>query len=401
MSAREFSPVPAIAAPRRGSATALDVRISEARDRRDLRRFLDVPYAVYRNDPNWIAPLRREILKILDRRRNPFFDHGEACYWIAWRGDRPVGRISAQINRLHLETHRDATGNFGFFEAIDDPGTISALLDTAEAWLKARGMSRVVGPYSLSINDEIGIPVAGTDLPPVFGMAYAPRYYATALEARGYRKAKDFYALRFDMYGDNIREVERLERVSRRLRAACRVRPIDMHRFADDMKRAVEVYNDAWSGNWGFVPVTEREVMHFVKDLRQIIVPEFVQLAEVNGRVEGFLIAIPNLNEAIADLGGRLFPVGWAKLLWRLRMRPFTTARVVLAGVSKSLQNSPLSATLLSAMLAEIIKAGRAEGLDWVELSWVLEDNARSMALCQRAGGRLYKTYRVYGKTLD
>lgn len=377
------------------------VRIAEVRDRRDRRRFLEVPDLVYRGDPHWIPPLRREARKLIDPRRNPFFEHGEACFWIAWRGDTAVGRISAQINRLHLETHGDATGHFGLLEAIDDAAVFEALLAAAETWLKSRGMTRGLGPMSLSINDEIGVLVSGFDRPAVVGMAYSPPYYAGRLEAAGYVKAKDLHALIFDLHGAENRGIERLARIAGRSRAErrFRVRPIDMRRFAAEMARAIEVYNDAWSDNWGFVPVTPREVAHLASTVRPIIRPEHVLFGEVDGTLEGIFVMLPNLNEAIADLGGRLFPLGWAKLLWRLHRRRFRSGRVVLAGVRKAHRDSLLSPALLAEMLARTIETARASGMAWLELSWVLEDNARSMALCQRAGGRVYKTYRLFEKS--
>jgi hypothetical protein len=376
--------------------------VTEVRSGRDLRRFLGVPYHVYRNDSCWVPPLQHEIRKLLDRRRNPFFEHAEADYWIAWRGDRPVGRISAQINRLHLETHGDGTGNFGFLEAIDDHAVFEALVGTAGAWLKARGMARMLGPYSPSINDEIGVLVTGFDRPAVIGTAYSPRYYGARLEAAGCVKAKDVHALLFDMAGEDIREIDRLKRVTDRVNAAGRfhIRPIDMRCFETEMRNAIEVYNDAWSDNWGFVPVTRSEVKHLIASVRPIIDPKYVLMGEVDGKLEGIFMTLLNLNEAIADLGGRLAPFGWAKLLWRLHRRPFKSGRVMLAGVRKRHRNSLLSPALLSQMLARTIETGRASGIDWLELSWVLEDNARSMALCRRAGGRIYKTYRIYRKPL-
>ncbi len=340
--------------------------------------------------------------KLLSRTKNPFFEHAEACYWIAERDGRPVGRISAQVNRLHLETHRDATGNFGFLEAIDDAAVFEALLATAADWLRARGMKCMLGPYSPSINDEIGVMVAGFGRPSVIGMAYSPRYYAARLEAAGFAKAKDVHALLFDMAGDDIREVDRLKRVTDRVNASGQftIRPIDMRRFETEMRNAIDVYNDAWSENWGFVPVTEAEVKHLIASVRPIVDPKYVLLGEVDGELEAIFMTLLNLNEAIADLGGRLAPFGWAKLLWRLKRRPFKSGRVMLAGVRRRHRNSLLSPALLSQMLARTIETGRVSGVDWLELSWILEDNARSMALCRRAGGRIYKTYRIYEKPL-
>lgn len=214
------------------------ITVTEVVTRRDLRRFLDIPHLVYRDDPHWVAPLRSEVRKVLDRRRNPFFDHGEACYWLAWRGDTPVGRISAQVNRLHLETHHDATGNFGFLETVDDPAVFEALLGTAETWLKARGLTRILGPYSLSMNDEIGVLISGFSHPPVIAMTHAPPYYGPRLEAAGYAKAKDLYAFRFEIdetrnesIAELLRHAARINRESR-----VRVRHIDMRRFEAEMR---------------------------------------------------------------------------------------------------------------------------------------------------------------------
>jgi hypothetical protein len=376
--------------------------IAEVRTRRDLRRFIDVPYLVYRHDPQWVPPLRSEVRKVLDRRRNPFFDHGKACYWLALRGDTPVGRISAQVNRLHLETHRDATGNFGFLEAVDDPTVFEALLGTAEAWLKARGLARILGPYSLSMNDEIGVLVSGFSHPPMVAMTHAPPYYGPRLEAAGYTKAKDVHAFHFEldeMRNTSIAELlQHAKRIDREGRV--RVRHIDMRRFEEEMRAGIAIYNDAWSANWGFVPVTPSEVEHMLAALKPIIVPQFILFGEIDGKLEGLFLAIPDLNEMIADLRGKLFPLGWAKLLWRIRTRSPKAARVMLAGLTKLYQNSALGASMLLWMIADIFRSGHQLGYRYVEFSWVLEDNPRSIALCERAGGRIYKTYRLYEKPL-
>lgn len=376
--------------------------VTEVVTRRDLRRFLDVPHLVYRGDRSWIPPLRSEVRKILDRRRNPFFDHGEACYWLAWRGDRPVGRISAQVNRLHLETHRDATGHFGFLEGVDDPTVFEALLATAEAWLRARGLTRILGPYSLSMNDEIGVLISGFSYPPAIAMTHAPPYYGPRLEAAGYTKAKDLYAFRFEIDETRNRWIAELLQQAARINreGRVRVRPIDMRRFEAEMRAGIAVYNDGWSANWGFVPVMPREVEHLLAALKPVIHPLGILLGEINGHLEGLFVAIPDLNELIADLDGKLFPFGWMKLLWRLRTRSPKGGRVMLAGLTKAYQNSALGAAMLLWMFADIFKAAHERGYQHVEFSWVLEDNARSIALCERYGGRRYKTYRLYQKSL-
>ena len=378
------------------------VRVREVVTSGDFRRFLEVPHLVYRNDPHWVAPLRSETRKVLDRRRNPFFDHGEACYWLAYRGDTPVGRISAQVNRLHLETHRDATGNFGFLEAVDDPAVFDALLGTAEAWLRARGLVRALGPYSLSMNDEIGVLVSGFSHPPVIAMTHAPPYYGPRLESAGYTKAKDLYAFRFEIDEARNKSIPEMLRHAARINreGRVRVRHIDMRRFEPEMRSGIAVYNDAWSANWGFVPVTPREVEHLSAALKPVIHPRGILLGEIDGRLEGLFVAIPDLNELIADLGGRLLPFGWAKLLWRLRTRSPRGGRVMLAGLTKAYQNSALGASMLLWMFADLFQAASERGYRYVEFSWVLEDNTRSIALCERYGGRLYKTYRLYQKSL-
>ena len=378
------------------------ILVTEVVTRRDLRRFLEVPDLVYRNDPSWVAPLRREVRKLLDRRRNPFFDHGEASYWLAWRDGKPVGRISAQVNRLHLETHRDATGHFGFLEAIDDPVVFEALLGAAEAWLRGRGLARALGPCSLSMNDEIGVLISGFSHPPVIAMPHAPPYYAGRLEAAGYSKAKDLHAFRLEADENRNPAISELLRHAARISrdARVRVRPIDMCRFGAEMRAGIAVYNDGWSANWGFVPVTSREVDHLLATLKRVVDPRGVLLGEIDGRIEGLFVAIPDLNELIADLDGRLLPFGWVKLLWRLRTRSPKGGRIMLAGLTKTHQNSALGAAMLLWMFADIFRTAHALGYRYVEFSWVLEDNTRSIALCERYGGQRYKTYRLYQKSL-
>ena len=372
-----------------------NIRITEVLRRCDVRHFIDVPYAIYRNDPYWVAPLRREMRKLLDRRRNPFFDHGEACYWIAWRGSTAVGRISAQINHLHLAIHKDATGNFGFFEAIDDPAVIRALLETAESWLRARGMTRILGPYSPSINDEIGILVSGFESRPMVMMAHSPPYYSRRLEDEGYRKAKDVHAYLLNPTAEVDKELlERFEKARERFRRI-HIRATDKRRFKDDMRLLMEIYNDTWNNNWGFIPLTEHEVDYLGQSIKPIVRYEAFLFGLVNGFPEGMLIGIPDLNEAIADLGGRLFPFGWAKLLWRLNVRYPKSFRIILAGARKAHR-----VAVYPLLLAEMIKAARVRGVERLEISWILEDNKASISVHRGVGAKLSKVYRIYCKAL-
>ena len=380
-----------------------DVDIAEVASRADLRRFVRMPHLVYAGDRNWVPPLDFEVRKLLNRRRNPFFEHGEIALFLARRGGKTVGRISAQINRRHLALHHDATGHFGFLESVDDGAVFSRLLVAAADWLRARGMKRIVGPASPSMNDEIGVLIDGFEHPPMIGMPYSPRYYGSRLEQQGFSKARDLYAFRFDLHGTDTREPLQLQRLASRMRAAGRfeVKPIDLRDFREQMRRAISVYNDAWQGNWGFIPVNEREVDFMSHALRPVMRPHFVLLGEVGKELVGIFVSLPNVNEAIADLDGRLFPLGWLKLLWRLKRGRFRAGRVILAGVRKEYQQSPLAAAMLSEMLSKIISFGRDNGYEWAELSWVLEDNAQSMAFCQHSGGKIYKTYRLYQRGLS
>ncbi|HTZ80540.1 MAG TPA: dATP pyrophosphohydrolase [Stellaceae bacterium] len=376
------------------------IRVAELQSRRDLKHFLDLPERIYARDPNWVAPLRREIRKLLDRQGNPFFDHGEACFWLAWRDGVPVGRISAQINHLHLERYHDATGHFGFLEAIDDPSVFAALLRAAEDWLRARGMQRVIGPASLSINDEVGVLVAGFDTPPMIGMAHSPPYYAPRLEEAGYKKAKDLHA--YVLNPSTVTGTERLERTMERIRKRGRIttRHIDMKRFREEMQVGIDIFNDGWSDNWGFVPVTQKEVTHLADSISQIIRPEGVVFAMADGVPQGILVGLPNLNEAIADLNGRLLPFGWLKLLWRLRPGRIKSGRVAIFGVRNTLRNTTLSGALAAVMLAEALQIGRSMGIERGELSWILEDNAWALTVVPCAGASLGKVYRMYEKPI-
>jgi hypothetical protein len=389
-------------APERKPAIGSSIEVTALRSRRDRNRFVDLPYRLHRNDPNWVPPLRRDMRQLLDRRRNPFFEHGEACFWLAWRDGVPVGRISAQVNHLHLETHRDETGNFGFLEAIDDQAVFTALQRTAETWLRERGMRRILGPYSLSMNDDIGVLVSGFETPPMVGMPYTPPYYAQRLAAEGYAKAKDLHALRVTLSDIVTRHLHQLERVTARLRAEGRiaVRALDPARFAEEMRLALDIYNEAWTQNWGFLPVTEREAKQIIDQLAPVLPPQSVVFALADGEPAAMLVALPNLNEILADLGGRLFPINWLKLLWRLHFRKPRTARVMLTGVRQRYRRSALSMALVTLMLGEILDAARRANIEMVEFSWILEDNKPSLEGCHAIGAQLDKLYRIYAKAL-
>jgi hypothetical protein len=378
-----------------------DIDIVEVTDHRDLREFIRFPVRLHRHDPNWVPPLDNEVRKLLDRRHHPFFEHGEACLWLAKRGGETVGRISAQINRLHVELHHDPTGNFGFLDAIDDQAVFHALLTTAEVWLKSRSMTRILGPYNLSMNDEIGLLVQGFDTPPMVAMPHAPSYYAGRIDAEHYTKAKDLHAYLLDMANAPDLDSPRAQRAREKLssRNAVTVRHIDMKHFAEEMRRGLDIYNDAWADNWGFLPVNEREATVLIKSINPIVDPGGIIFGLVDGEMVSIVVSIPNLNEIIADLDGRLLPFNWVKLLWRLKFRRPKSARVILAGVRTAYRHSPVSGALIAYSLQELLLHYKRVGVQHVEWSWILEDNQKSAAI-RNIGATLSKVYRLYEKPL-
>jgi hypothetical protein len=360
-------------------------------------RFLRVPWTVYGGDPSWSPPLLLERHLHLSR-RNPYFQHARARFWIARRGGRPVGRISAQVDDLHLGTHRDDTGFFGLLEAIDDRAVFAALFRAAEGWLREQGMKRAIGPFNLSINDEIGTLISGFDTPPMFMMGHGYPYFDERIRECGYAKAKDTVAYLLDPRIEPPRVMSASVRKAER--DGVRVRQVRLDHFREDVASIREIFNDAWSENWNYVPYTDAEFDDLGQSLRLFVPPEFVQIAEIDGKAAAMLVAVPNVNETIRDLDGRLFPLGWAKLLWRLKRRPIRSARVPLMGIRKEHQRSALGMALVFTMLEAVRIALVAHGVERLEMSWTLEDNRGMRHIKEKIGAHVYKTYRIYERAL-
>ncbi len=380
-------------------AAGVALRVAPVEDRAGLDRFIRLPMSLYREDPNWVAPLLIERRDHLNPAKNPFFDEAEVCFWLAWRGELCVGRISAQVNRAHLRQHHDETGHFGFLEAEDDPEVFAALLTTAGDWLRDRGMRRMTGPFSLSINDESGLLVEGFDSPPSMMMGHAHPYYAEHLAAQGFVKAMDLLCYHCDQtatmpasVADFIEKAKRTE--------GLRVRPMKMARYDEELRGLIDIFNDAWSENWGFVPLSAAEIKHLAKNLRPLVRPEFVAIAELAGEPVAMAVSLPNLNEAIADLEGRLLPFGWVKLLWRLKVRSTKSIRVPLMGVRKRYQGGAMGAALALSVIDAINRYHRDHGVESAELSWILETNLPMRRMIETLGGKAYKTYRIYERSL-
>jgi hypothetical protein len=365
----------------------------------ELDAFLRIPWAIYEDDPQWVPPLLAERRDHLNPRKNPFFNFAEAKFWLARRGASPVGRISAQINQAHLKQHNDATGQFGFLESEDSSETFDALLSTAEGWLREKGMRRATGPFSLSINDESGLLIEGFDTPPSLMMGHARPYYRDRIEEAGYRKAKDLICYRYDTSQDYSPRLAGFLQRAKKIPGLV-VRSLDMGRYQAEIQNIIQIFNDAWSDNWGFVPLSDVEIHHMAKMLRLIVQPQNFAIAELDGEPVAMAFSLPNLNEAVADLDGRLLPFGWAKLLWRVKVKTPKTGRMPLMGVRKKFQGTSTGAVLAFSVIDAVRAVQKPAGVEMVELSWILEDNFPVRSVIEQFGGEVYKTYRIYERAL-
>lgn len=373
------------------------VTIRQVTSKADLKAFIRLPWRLYAHDPNWVPPLLYLQRQQFSPQHNPFFAHADVRLFLAERAGQVVGRVSAQIDYEHNRYHGERTGFFGFFEAENDPALARALLGAAEDWLAGRGMDRIRGPLSFSMNGEVGLLIEGYDWPPTVLMPYSPPYYRDLVERCGYVKCKDLFAWRYD--GTEI--PERAKRMVEALRQMpeVKVRTAEMRCFNEEVRTILDIVNSAWSDNWGFVPVTETEAQKLAHGLRLIVDPNVVLLAEVNGTPAATLVSLPNLNEAIHDLNGRLFPFGFLKLLWRLKVRGLTSGRLILMGVKKEYRTRRY-AGLAYLLCAELYRRAKTRGYEWAEFSWTLEDNRLINAMIEHIGCRHYKTYRLYEKVL-
>ncbi|WP_394808353.1 N-acetyltransferase [Nitrosomonas sp.] len=363
---------------------------------RDMGKFIDVPWYIYANDPLWVPPLRLE-RRFHFSRFNPFFKHGEWQAWVAYQNGQPVGRISAQIDSLHRERYGADSGHFGLLECIDDSEVFAALILNAEAWLASRQTRHVSGPFNLSINQECGILVDGFDTPPVIMMPHSPRWYGRLLEEQGYLPAKDLlaYKVRVDFEIPRVMQV-----LINRFASKVTLRTLKRNHFDEEMETLRDIFNDAWSENWGFIPFTREEFAELGTSLRLLLPDEFIQIAEVDGKAAAFMVGLPNLNEVLIELNGSLFPFGWLKLIRKIKNKEIRTGRIPLMGVRKQFHNTPLGLALACLVIDAPRQAGIARGIEEVEMSWILEDNVSMRSILDSIGSEQYKRYRIYGKTL-
>jgi hypothetical protein len=375
--------------------------IRRVETRKDWDAFIGLPWLIYEGDPHWVPPLRVAVRDLLDVAKNPFFKHASMHAIVAYRDGKPVGRLVGVIDDAHNRYHGERTAFFGFFESIDDQELADAMFESIESWARSRGMTNLRGPMNPSTNHECGLLVEGFDDSPNVMMTYNPPYYAKLLENRGMTKAKDLFA--YDIDGRKVKFSEKLMAQAERLKAGGKVtfRTINVRDFDNEIERILTIYNDAWERNWGFVPMDPEEFRHMAKEMKLIMDPELLLIAEVRGEPAAFALTLPDINQALKKVrDGKLFPTGLFKLLWNTkgpgRRRTINRCRILTLGIKKQYRELGIGPLLY----AEYLKRGPGNGYPVGEASWILEDNVpMNRALAHMCGERT-KVYRIYDRPL-
>ncbi len=374
------------------------VTIRPVRTRRDLKRFVKVPFHLHREHPQWVPPLIFERMQFLNRAKNPYFEHAEAEYFIAERDGEAVGRITAQIDERWDQFQGGSDAMFGFFETIDDPDVAKALLDAASEWARARGRARLIGPMDFTTNDEIGILIEGFEIRPMILQNWHPPFYRDLLESLGCDKAMDLL-----MWHLELGELKEGDQFAPEIHAAAAkalrdegvtIRNIVKRNLREEMRSFAEVYNEAWSDNWGFVPPTDAEIEFHAKILKEVIDEDWAFVAEKDGETVGVALTLPDINQVMGKLGGRLLPFGWLKFL--LGKRKIDRVRVFALGVKNDYRHGGVAAGLYLRHL----DAATPDGIPAGETGWILETNVPMNRAMEGMGGKVVKRYRVYERSL-
>jgi GNAT superfamily N-acetyltransferase len=373
----------------------VSVEVRPVRSKRDLSRFIKLPWRLYRNEPLWVPPLISERKRHLDRRRNPFFEHAEAEYFLAWRDDEPVGRVSAHVDHRLNQFHDNDWGLFGFFECEADHDAARALLGTAEGWLRERGRDRMVGPMDFTTNHECGVLVQGHERPPQILEFWHHPYYEELLERYGLVKAMDLYKWQLDLQTAQAETLPIIYELAEKLEPehGIRLRHVRKREFAEGVRRFMEVYHAAWERNWGFVPLTDAECEAYAKELKPVYDENWGMIAEKDGETVGAALTLPDYNQVLARLNGRLLPFGWAKAL--LARRRIDEVRVFALGVKPEYQHTGIAA----AFYVEHYRMAASTPQHGGETGWILETNTAMNRAMEAMGGKIAKTYRVYERT--
>jgi len=360
--------------------------------KKDLMEFIKFPWKIHKNDKNWVPPLIGERKDFFNEDKNPFFKHAEVVFYLAKENGKIVGRIAGIVNYNHIEFQNEKAGFFGFFECVEDYEVAKVLLDTVRNWLKSKGMEIMRGPANFSSNEEWGMLLDGFDSPPVFMMTYNPKYYLDFMERYGMRKAKDLYAYFIDKSSPPPQRVVKMaENIKQK--GGINIHSVDMKNLKNEVEKIKTVYNSAWFQNWGFVPMTDEEFDHMVGGLKKIVDPHLVFIAEVDGKPAGFSLAVPDVNQVLHRINGRLFPFGLFRLLWHSKIKDkIDGVRIITMGVSPEFQKKGID----TVFYVETFKVGVQRGYSWAEMSWVLEDNVKMNRILDLLGAKLYKKYRIY-----
>ncbi|MBK5219157.1 MAG: hypothetical protein JJE35_05155 [Thermoleophilia bacterium] len=375
------------------------VTIRPVGSRRELKRFVKVPFHLHRNHPQWVTPLVFERMEFLDRGKNPYFEHAEAEFFVAERDGEPVGRISAQVDHRWDEFQGGSDAMFGFFETTDDREVAVALIDAASEWAAAQGRQRILGPMDFTTNDEVGILIEGYERRPMILEPWHPPYYRELIEAEGFEKAMDM--LMWELQFGDLKEGEQFDPS---IHAAAKkalddegitIRNMRKRDMAGEVRRFMDVYNEAWGNNWGFVPITDAEIEFQAKNLKQVLNEDWTFMAEKDGEVVGAALTLPDINQVMAKLNGRLLPFGWARFL--LGKRKIDQLRVFALGVTHAYRHTGVAAGLYLRHLEEASKPGAIEG---GEMGWILETNKSMNRAMEGMGGKVVKRYRLYERSL-
>jgi hypothetical protein len=367
-------------------------------DKRGRDDFLQVPFTVFADDRQWVAPLFLERYDHLNPRKNPYFQHAEVQLFVAYKNGKPVGRISAQNDALRLKTHNDNKGMFGFLDAIDDREVFAVLLKSAGDWLKSKGRSGMIGPFNFSINDEMGLLIDGYHTSPNMMMAHSRSYYRGHVETLGLTKAKDVIAYHYDMEATP----PLLQRIQRRALASgdFAIRPINLSDMKNEINLIKDIFNDAWSNNWGFVPWTQSELDKLGTDLKLLVNGNYGYFASFKGEPAAFVVTLPNLNDWIKGMNGKVLPFNWVKLASNVIKKKPTSLRMPLMGARKKFHDTATGSSLSILVIEAARNYHLSRGGKTAELSWILEENLPVRKLIENFGGKPYKTYRIYEKNL-
>lgn len=369
----------------------MNIKVTPVENKRQLDEFIKFPWRVYKGNPYWVPPLISERKKFLNPKENPFFSHAKVRLFLAYKGKEPVGRIAAVIDRQYIDYYKENIGYFGLFETLKDYSIAVSLFDEVEKFLRENGMKGILGPMNLSTNHECGLLIDGFNLSPVVMMPYNPPYYQEYIERYGFKKAKDLYAyfVDFRKVDDDLFEKIKKKAFNKNFKIR-RIRLDD----PEEAERIKDVYNSAWGGNWGFVPLTEEEFLYTAKQLRKIVIPDLALVAEREGKIVGFNLCIPDINQALKKINGRLFPFGIFKFLYY--SRKIRTVRGLTLGIIKKYRY--ILGPLFYSKIGEISK--KKGYFNW-EIGWVLEDNnIVNNAIMRKLNPKLYKKYRIFAKDL-